>query len=295
MIGITIFTPTYNRAHLLGRVFDSLQCQMCKNFEWLIIDDGSKDNTSAVISTFEQKADFRIRYYSQKNAGKQAAQNKAIDLAEGELFLCLDSDDVLASENTIGSILDNWNNVRNKEKCVGLISLKSDCFGKNLGSSFPKMVEFCTPVELKNKYHSGGERNFILITALMREYRYPRFEGEYFCPDSYLTDKISFEYTMAIRDCVDEICEYQADGLSNSFVKLMKDNPKGFCIANLQLLDLSDSAGAQFHAAVHYWAFKIVAKDKEIKYHGKNKIMVFISIIPGYLLSLKYKWITFRK
>lgn len=295
MIGITIFTPTYNRGHLLERVFESLQCQVCKNFEWLIIDDGSKDNTRVVIKALEQKAGFRMRYYHQENAGKQAAQNKAVDLAEGELFLCLDSDDVLACEDTIRAILDNWSIVRGKEKCAGLISLKSDRSGKILGSSFPQRVEFCTPVELKNKYHSGGERNYILITSLLREYRYPKFEGEYFCPDSYLTDKLSFEYTMAVRDCVDEVCEYQADGLSHSFIRLMKDNPRGFCIANLQLIDLSDSAEARFHAAIHYWAFKFVAKDKQIKYCGKNKIATFISIIPGWLLNLKYKWITFRK
>lgn len=295
MVGITIFTPTYNRAHLLERVFDSLQCQVCKNFEWLIIDDGSQDDTYKVISVIEKKADFRIRYFRQKNAGKQTAQNRAIDLAEGELFLCLDSDDVLASKETIGAILNNWKTVRNKEKCVGLISLKSDRSGKNLGSSFPQKVEYCTPVELKNKYHSGGERNFILVTSLMREYRYPKFEGEYFCPDSYLTDKLSFEYTMAIRNCVDEICEYQTDGLSNSFIKLMKDNPRGFCIANLQLIDLSDSFKTKFHAAVHYWAFKFIAKDKQIKYHGKKKIMAFISIFPGWLLNIKYRLVDFRK
>lgn len=294
MTGLTIFTPTYNRAHLLGRVFASLQKQKSKNFEWLIVDDGSIDNTKDVVEQLTSQADFQIKYFFQVNAGKQSAQNRAVDIAEGLLFLCLDSDDVLASEDTVQSILDDWDACKDAENCVGLISRKATTEQKMLGDPFPTDVSLCTPVALRSKYHSGGERNYIVLTSAMRENKYPYFEGERFCPDSYVYDRLSCHYVMALRNQVDEVCEYQEDGLSNSFLQLMKNNPRGFCISNMQIIDLYDSWKDRVTAAIHYWAFKFYARDQSIKYCGKHKALVAIMAVPGVLYNLYYRFYRLR-
>ena len=111
----TVFTPTYNREHLLHRVFDSLQVQDFIDFEWLILDDGSSDNTKQVVDEFVNKSNFNIRYIFKKNGGKVAAVNMGLELAEGEFFLVFDSDDWCDS-NTLSTFIDEWNKLNNDEK-----------------------------------------------------------------------------------------------------------------------------------------------------------------------------------
>jgi hypothetical protein len=94
---------------------------------------------------------------------------------------------------------------------------------------------------------------------------------------------------MFIRNFVDEVCEYQIKGLSNSFVKLMKENPRGFCISNMQIIDLCESKKDRFNAAIHYWAFKLFANDKELQYNGKFKLIIYASFFPGWILNIYYR------
>ena len=106
-IKLTIFTPTYNRANTLGRLYESLKIQSNQDFEWLIVDDGSSDDTQALIDSFIEEQILSIRYIKQSNAGKQAAWNNAVLNAQGEFFCGVDSDDALAAANNIEEIFAN--------------------------------------------------------------------------------------------------------------------------------------------------------------------------------------------
>ena len=131
LVKITVCTPTYNRANVLHRVFDSLKSQSYKNFEWIIIDDGSKDETDKVIQTFIEKSEMNIRYYYQENQGKHNALNKAVSFAEGELFVIADSDDRF-KPNSLEVIAKTWLSIP-QEKRKEYKGISCRCVDENGG------------------------------------------------------------------------------------------------------------------------------------------------------------------
>lgn len=289
MKSITIFTPTFNRKKLLERLFQSLQMQSSCDFEWMIVDDGSTDGTDEWIRTDIGNTSFTVRYLCQKNSGKHVAFNKAIAEADSELLLCVDSDDFLSHPNIIGDIIAQWKSVREDQTLAGMISQKGLADGTLLGKDFPEALKKASPFELARKYHSYGERNFIYRVKYLKDYAFPVFADEKFCPDSYITDQLSKKYTMWLRNSVDVICEYQENGLSNSFAKVMRNNPKGFCIANMAIIDLEDGIKARIKTAIRYWAFRFMAKDRSIKYAGPNAGIVKLCKLPGFVYHLYYR------
>lgn len=286
---LSVFTPTYNRKHLLQRLYNSLKKQICLDFEWIVVDDGSTDGTEKLIKSYAENSDFPIIYHYQENSGKHIAHNKGVMLARGELFLCLDSDDVLANENTVADILNTWKKVGKKIDCAGMISYKSDVSGMKLGLKFPSELEYSTAVDLNIKYNCNGERCYTFRTDLLKKNLYPYFKGEKFCPDSYISDILSRNYCFYLRHSVDEICEYQSDGLSLNFKILMAHSSKAFSLCNMQLIDMECTFSKRFIRGMYYWGFLFLKYDKSIKYDGKHRFTVYLSAFPGVLLSLYYR------
>lgn len=140
---LTIFTPTYNRAHTLPRTYDSLRNQKCKEFIWLIVDDGSTDQTAELVRKWQaENTAFEIRYIYKPNGGMHTAHNTAYENIDTELNVCIDSDDCVA-ENAVSAILEKWNKVKNKGY-AGLIGLDADFSGKVIGKGFPKGMQETT-------------------------------------------------------------------------------------------------------------------------------------------------------
>lgn len=130
---LTIFTPTYNRSNLLLHLYKSLCEQINKDFLWLIIDDGSKDNTKELVDTWKKENKIKIQYIYQKNSGKHVAHNKAVELCNTELFVCVDSDDILTN-NAVEIIINYWENDRNKNvDFVAYCSRRGDLLGNPTG------------------------------------------------------------------------------------------------------------------------------------------------------------------
>ena len=132
---ITVFTPTYNRAYCLNKCYESMQKQNCKAFDWLIVVDGSTDNTKELVDSWLNKDNgFEIIYKYKKNGGMHTAHNLAYELIDTELNVCIDSDDRL-SENAIEKIIDFWNE-NGSEKYAGIIGLDDDLDGNIIGEKF---------------------------------------------------------------------------------------------------------------------------------------------------------------
>ena len=121
---VTVFTPTYNRAYTLERLYNSLVEQTNNSFVWLIVDDGSTDNTAQLVNKFIAENKINIQYHCQENAGKSQAHNKGVALCETELFVCVDSDDYLAP-NAIERVTHHWNYAKSLENCIGIFALRS--------------------------------------------------------------------------------------------------------------------------------------------------------------------------
>ena len=138
MTTLTVFTPAYNRAHTIGRTYESLCRQDCKDFVWLIVDDGSSDNTRELVQEWQKRENgFEIQYIYKENGGMHTAHNTAYENITTELNVCIDSDDCMA-EGAVRKILDKWQQVKDKGY-AGMIGLDSDLQGKLIGKGFQKV------------------------------------------------------------------------------------------------------------------------------------------------------------
>ena len=205
---LTIFTPAYNRANTLPRLYDSLLEQTCTDFEWLIIDDGSSDHTPDVVKVFTGEGRFPVRYLRKENGGKHTAHNRALEEAAGDYFWCVDSDDLLAPD-AVEAVCAAAQGLGEN---VGICSYKSDMEGRRLSDPFPEGVKTAGLWALSRDYGCAGEFALTFPTAFARKFPFPVFEGERFVTESVIYDRMEADGTLFLLPQVTNICEYQPDG-----------------------------------------------------------------------------------
>jgi glycosyltransferase involved in cell wall biosynthesis len=177
---ITIFTATYNRAHTLHRVFESLRAQTLRDFEWLVIDDGSTDSTAQLVTGWVQSAEFPIRYFLQDHAGKHFAHNRALIEAQGRFFVVLDSDDAFVPD-ALEKLARLWDTISEHERhafySVG--GLCRDQNGTIVGDKLPTDPFDADLRELIYVHHNVGEKVILALTDVLRRYPFPEIPGTY--------------------------------------------------------------------------------------------------------------------
>lgn len=282
---LTIFTPAYNRADKIRRVFSSLEEQMNSECEWLVIDDGSKDNTNEVVSKFIEESSMNIRYYKKENGGKHTAHNMAVDLAKGKYFMCLDSDDYLEN-NSIEALIYKIKQCGSQE---GIIAYKCDQNRTLLSKKFPQEMSVSNIYALNQEYNCMGEFVFVFPTELLKKNKFPVFAGERFLTESVLYDKMNCR--MHLLEKVIEVCEYQTDGLSNNLNEIMKKNPAGYCMYFMQRIDMQTTFINRIITIGKYLCFCIFAGEKRSVYNGKYKRLLRLSYPLGIVMWLYYKGI----
>lgn len=283
---ISVFTPTYNRKELLKRLYSSLLQQTDKNFEWIIVDDGSSDNTKEQVENWISEKEIDIKYRCQKNSGKHVAFNNGVNLASGDLYFCVDSDDFLPNDAI--EIISNASMDENFKSAIGIIGLKIDTKGKQLSDDLPKNIVLSKTYELSNKYSCKGEKTIIYKTEVLKTHSFPVIENEKFIGECVLYDKLDDLGPMYLLDKVLTICEYQEAGLSNLFLKIMLNNPIGFKVYHKQRIDMVSSLKERIGHATRYNAFKFMSSDTKYNYHGKHRVLAFLTIGLGFLLKLYY-------
>jgi glycosyltransferase involved in cell wall biosynthesis len=211
----TVFTPTYNRAALLPRVYECLEKQTFRNFEWLVVDDGSTDNTPEVIKALQSKASFPVRYVAKPNGGKPTAVNRGAREAEGYLFAILDSDDWFVPES-LARFWHHWQSIPAdlQPKFVGVTGLCSYPTGERIGAAFPRDVFDADVIDLRYKYRIGGEKGGILRTDVMRQFPYPENLGKY-VSESLVWNRMAQKYQTRFVNEVLTIKEYQPGGITD--------------------------------------------------------------------------------
>jgi len=232
---ITVFTPTYNRAHLLMNLYKSLLKQTQFNFEWVIVDDGSTDNTKQVVDDIlKLNSPFDIRYYYQNNHGKHAAVNLGVDKANGDKFFIVDSDDWLP-ENAIEKISFYFDSILDKENFAGVGGLRLYPDNKSVGDTFNGNYLDCTTLErAKNKIL--GDKAEVFYTDILKRFPFPVFDGENFISEELVWARIA-KAGYKIRWFNEGIyfCEYLEGGLTNTKDKEIK-NFQGFKLRTKELL-----------------------------------------------------------
>ena len=282
---ITVFTPAYNRAHTIGRTYESLKKQKNKNFIWLIVDDGSTDDTARLVKKWqEEEKEFVIQYVYKKNGGMHTAHNTAYDLIDTELNICIDSDDMLA-ENAIEIIYDKWQSVK-EEGYAGIIGLDADFDGNIIGKGFKESLKATT---LSGYYSSGGkgDKKLVYRTDIIKSVPpYPVFPGEKYVALAYKYRLIDQDYQLAVLN--DVLCnvEYQDDGSSATMWKQYMKNPKGFAFWRKICMKYPMSKKRLWIDCVHYVSESLIAKNKYFIQESPKRAMTIIAIPFGLLLSI---------
>ena len=236
MIKVTVFTPTYNRDYIIENLYRSLQRQSFNNFEWLVIDDGSSDNTEKLFKKWtNEKNDFEIRYYKKENGGKHRAINYALDKARGELFFTVDSDDYLTDDALYK--VNNWEKSLDKnKKFAGIVANIGYDKDKTINNFFK---EEYLDLDLLQRYNYtenskkvlDGERAYIFYTNIHRQYKYPEFDGEKFMTEAVVWNRMAHDgYLVRYYNDIIWVFEYLDDGLTKAGNKLFLENPRGYTL-----------------------------------------------------------------
>lgn len=226
-IKLTVCTPTYNRAYILTELYNSLRNQTCKMFEWLIIDDGSSDNTEDLVMQWQKENnDFPVRYYKKENGGKCSAINYGLDSAQGELFLVIDSDDTVTAD-AVQKILDLEKTITDKENFCGVAFNLGLSENDTPNKIFDEKYKDATLLDRYTEF--DGERAFAFYTDIHKNYKYPVFDGEKFMTEAVVWNRIA-NGGYKMRFCNDIICvyEYRDDGLTKAGNSIFVNNPHGY-------------------------------------------------------------------
>ena len=223
---ITIMTPTYNRAYVLPRLYDSLCQQTRQDFEWLVIDDGSTDGTAELIFDYRVKSDFSINYYYKENGGKHRAINEGVVHATGDWIIIVDSDDLLTGD-AVAKLYDVMNHIGSE--FVGMCFRRTTLSGHIIGISDPAWIKSIVMQPIMAGHVLKADLAYVFRTNVMRECPFPEFPGEKFVPELYIWNKIAdIGKIVFYVDQVIYLCEYLPDGYTSNFKKNLRSNPCGF-------------------------------------------------------------------
>jgi glycosyltransferase involved in cell wall biosynthesis len=269
---ITVFTPTFNRAYCLGQLYESLVKQTNKDFLWLIVDDGSSDNTEALVNQWTKENKIEIQYIFQQNGGMHSAHNTAYANIDTELNVCIDSDDFMPAD-AIANILNTWKE-KGGDSYAGIIGLDVFKSGQIIGTAFPDGVKEATMTDLYQKHRVTGDKKVVLRTAVVREFPpYPIFKEERLVPLGTLYKMIDQSYRYICMNDVYCIVEYLADGSSNSIFKQYRKSPNGFLYARLLEMRYSENTFYTFTRAIHLVSSSLFARKYNIFKSNPNMLL----------------------
>lgn len=318
---ITIFTPSYNRAHLLNSAYQSLCLQQGEDFEWLIVDDGSTDNTREVVEDIYSKhtAPFAIRYFYKQNGGKHTAINLGAKEAKGELFWILDSDDTLPKD-AISKVISVWKLLEDdsdfnsnsnsnfnlgsdesesksrsklKSKLAGICGYMAHHDGKVIGSPIVEAGTIASSLEMRHKLNITGDMMEVWRTDVMREFPFPEIPNERFCPEALVWNRIAKKYPLYMIPDVIYYRDYLDGGLTDNIVKIRMKSPIASMMTYAELFDSNFNSnfnfklpfGQKVKAAINYWRFAFCAKDRKVKIKSWGNLLAPL----GFLMHLNDK------
>lgn len=280
---LTIFTPTYNRAYILPKLFESLQSQTSKDFEWLIVDDGSSDNTKDLVEDFKSKANFKITYIYQENQGKHVAINTALRNINTSYFVIVDSDDYLKN-NAISIIYEKLATIKDSKTIIGLaspIEMTNNEGNTIFSNKNLKSEIISSQIEMAYKYNVIAEFSLILKTSVAKQYPYPIFPDEKFIVESVISNRMNNNFKLLHITSSIVIGEYRIDGLTAQIKKILANNPKGASLAyNEKMNNFNIPFTKRKYFAKNYWDYEsLTNKNFLLKLNKINSIRLKIYIL----------------
>lgn len=281
---ITILTPTFNRAHLLPRLFESLTHQTDFNFEWLVIDDGSTDGTSDLFAgkTF-LSAPFPIRYYRQENSGKHRALNAGVKQAKGDFIFIADSDDWLLPQS-VAIVGLHTSAIADDNTFAGVAGLDVFDDERIVGTGLPQDIIDCNAMDIRYRYHVDGDLKEVFKTTVLQEFPFPEIQDEKFCPEQLVWFRIAQKYKLRYFNTPIYVAEYQPNGITASIIRFRMLAPQATCMMYAEMLAYKIPFKEKIKAAINFWRFKACAPSR-----------VMITTLKGgwrwcYLIGMLLHW-----
>ncbi len=283
---VTVLTPTYNRVNYLDKVYKSLCAQTNKEFEWIIIDDGSDDCTEELVLSWIEESDFTIVYKKKKNGGKHTALNMGFDIANSKYLIILDSDDTL-TEDAVETIIKTWKIHENYHKigCVVFLKLFSD--RSVVGEKFLIDGEITTLF----KQRMIGDKAETFRTSILKKYKFPVIPGEKFIGESVVWCNIAKKYKYAFYNKGIYVCEYLEDGLTKSGRALRIKNPKGGMLVNNMKMSCPISKKNKIKSVILYGTYACFSDESTVKcLINSNKSFFSFLLFPiSYMIYIKWR------
>lgn len=280
---LTVFTPTYNRAYTIHKCYESLKRQTNKDFMWLVIDDGSTDNTKEIIDGYINEGIIDIKYIYQENQGMHGAHNTAYKNIDTELNVCIDSDDYMPND-AVEKIIKFWNENK-RDDLAGIAGLDSYEDGSIIGTRFPENLKESTLFDLYRKEGVKGDKKLVYRTELTKNYPYPIFEGEKYVGLAYKYTKIDETHKLALVNEVLCVVEYMEDGSSKNMLKQYRKNPKGFAFFRVEnMKNPKASIIFKFKENIHYVSSSIISKNTNFIKESPEKMLTILAIPFGIVL-----------
>lgn len=282
---LTVFTPTFNRAYTLHLCYQSLVRQTSKDFMWLIIDDGSTDNTMELVGKWIAENKIPIKYIYQNNQGMHGAHNTAYELIETELNVCIDSDDYLA-DDAVERIVTFWEEF-GSELYAGIVGLDATIDGEVIGTRLPNQLRASKLSDLYCKYKVKGDKKLVYRSDLTRKYPpYPLFPGEKYGPLSYKYILIDQECPLLIMNEVLCYVEYREDGSSKNMISQYIRNPHGFSFFRKVAMTYAVSFKEKFRESIHYVSSNMMIRNDKFWIQSPCKWTTLLATPFGIALFL---------
>ncbi len=288
----TVFTPTYNRAYILPQLYQSLCEQSCKDFEWLVVDDGSSDNTSELIAQWQVcNNGFQICYYKISNGGKPRAINFGITKAQGKFFFMVDSDDHLTS-TAIEKMLSWCREVENDPHFIGVGAARGYPDGSYLKGTPPQANEYgyidATNLERSN-YDLDADMCEAYKVSVFRQFPMVEWPGEKFAPEQIALNEIALHgYKLRWHKDIIYICDYLDDGLTKGWKSLVRKNPMGYAMMYNHMLKYPDlSITEKYSAACQHIALSICGKNPRYIWKSNCLLYTILALPVGVVLSIR--------
>ena len=288
MVPLTVFTPAYNRADLLPRCFESMKRQSSKDFIWMIIDDGSTDNTRTLVEGWlKEPLDFEVVYYYKENGGLHTAYNEAIAHIETDLCVCIDSDDFMP-DDAVERILDFWQ-AHGSDQVAGIVGLDYDLEGNMIGDPLPNQKTINLIDLLVGRYPIvNGDRTNVIRTELYKKYAPMKvFPGEKNFNPHYMHLQISQEYDFLVLNENLRFVDYQPGGMSASMWKQYRNSPRSFAETRKLYLSFPNTGlKFRFRQCIHYVSSCILARNRRFLAESPAKGMTLPAIPFGLALAM---------
>lgn len=280
---LTVFTPTYNRDYCLNKCYESLLKQTSTDFCWMVIDDGSTDNTKELVEKWASECTkFEIIYIYKKNGGMHSGYNTAYANIETELAVCVDSDDWMP-DDAVEKIIDFWE--KNKsDNVAGIVGLDVDPSGNVIGDKLPDVKEIKI-YDFYFRYHKKGDKKMVYRTELMKPIKSPEFEGERLFATCYRYYTLDLKYNMLVLNEPLAVVDYAADGFTNNIIKQYKKNLNSFIYYRKFIMEYPNATlSHKFKFCVHYVAENLLLGKKGWLINSPRKFLTFLAIPGGIVL-----------